>query len=258
MVLEAISITHQKEIGQLAMKIREIKNYNHKQLENQKENYVKEIQKNQELHKGLIEELKNSHLNERNILEKRIISLEQQIREVIQSIVLTENNQNLKRNNNENLESIADERESEFESNYTRSQLLKSSDLQDNWKFNTSKIYEQNYELKEKLELLLERIIPEKDTCTEDLKKELKVKNLQITDLKHQLGKAHHMLGNLRANVQDLKQRAKVLEDFLGEHTNKSWESYTDENQILRKSRCTSNKNRSNLKEQEREYEEIK
>lgn len=206
-----------------------LNNYSHTQLENQKKKYENEIEEIRELHKGLIEELKNSHWNERKVLEKRIISLEEQIREVIQNIALTEMSQNL-RKSGDNLESIPDEKESEFESSYSRSQLLKSEDLQDSWKFNTSKVLAQNYELKEKLEELLDRIIPAKDTWAEDLKQILIDKDCHITDLQYQLEKAHTMLGNLRANVQDLKQRAKVLEDFLNEHTNKSWESYQEEN----------------------------
>lgn len=81
-------------------------------------------------------------------------------------------------------------------------------------------IYESFKEHQDKMDTLTEKIM-EKDKVIKKLEKKNMEKEIKIKELEKELEKSQNNLYNMKINVGDLKQRAKVLENYLAEHTNK-------------------------------------
>lgn len=109
-----------------------------------------------------LDQLKSWHLKERNQLEDGISKLQTKVENAINNIVFSESSlASIKKENN--LESIPSERESSLSETSSKIQMLASSELEDNWKFNIVKVIEENNLLKEELQNIKFNVIRAKD-----------------------------------------------------------------------------------------------
>ncbi|CAI2360892.1 unnamed protein product [Moneuplotes crassus] len=231
-IRDNIRQSNQKEIDQLCSKIREMKN-EHQRDQDYIKKYEKEIEDLKHLHDCILSELKKSHQNEREVLESRIQSLEHQIKGMINNHPITDCSF-MMTESAENIETITDENytlQSNRDGNFYAGDNSNKKDL--------SIIYESYKENQDKLENYLANIIPKKDYKISELERDLMNKEIIINKLKNELDKTKNNLKNMKTNVFDLKQRAKVLEDFLADHTSKQCDSFCNSRNNTNNSRVS-------------------
>ena len=160
-----------------------------------------------------IENLKSTHQREKSILEKQITLLEAQLKSKANSNFITEtSDKTLKLE--QYLQSIPSEDELNLSATCSVNQALESADLEDNCKFNTGKLFEENNSLKQELERLKTMVLPQKDNEIDKLNQQLNQKNRVISDLEYELQKTSATLEVMKTNIKDLKTRTKGLEDY--------------------------------------------
>lgn len=90
---------------------------------------------------------------------------------------------------------------------------LHPNELQDEWSFNQSKMYDEYMEQKKQLEVLTSKVIPLKDREIEQLKEELSKKLTVIQDLERDMKRAEQMMHGIKYSLTDCKHRASQLEE---------------------------------------------
>lgn len=220
--IENITIAHQQEISQLNAKIQQLRSSQSGDRE-LKRKYETEIEDLKQLHEMMISELKKGHINERGILENRIHSLENQIKSLINNHPPTESSFMITESLG-NLEILTEEEIMQS----TRSFGPTKPEPKD-----YSTLFENYRETEQKLENLQSKILPEKEKAIQTLEKKLLQKEIQVKNLENELGKSERNLESMKTNVVDLKQRAKVLEDYLGEQTQNQRDSLYNSSMLI-------------------------
>ena len=218
--IEILNYEKQKSVEEFQSHAKELTHTNSTELNRVRRSKDEELQEMLDTKQRQIEEMKKTHINEKQMLENRIATLQLQIKDVINNIRITGDSYDAKC-----LDSILSEKESDFSStNRQKPQnwnisidtslkeeqsseiALRPSDMHDQCSFNASQVISENWKLKTELQYLKNEVLAAKDEDVVNLNKKLHAKQSMIDDLEKQLKYTQSLLKELKDTVNDLQE----------------------------------------------------